>query len=45
MTLKQIQLKLSQEDALSASKGQSLLQHEVSPSAFLSTGLDLEDQQ
>ena len=45
MTLKEIQLKLANEDALSASRGQHLIQHEVSPSAFLLNGLDLEDQQ
>jgi len=40
----EIRLRLAQEEATEAEKGQRL-PHQVSPSVFIRNGLDLEDQQ
>jgi len=40
----EIRLRLAQEEAAEAEKGQRL-PHQVSPSVFVRIGLDLEDQQ
>ncbi|KAI0069871.1 hypothetical protein K474DRAFT_1568226, partial [Panus rudis PR-1116 ss-1] len=44
LSMKEIRIKLSEEDAVEASKG-AALQHEVSPSIFISMGLDIEEKQ
>jgi hypothetical protein len=43
--MNEIYLKMATEDAVEASRGQSIIRHEVSPSAFLQVGLELEEQQ
>ncbi|KAI0074003.1 hypothetical protein K474DRAFT_1677445 [Panus rudis PR-1116 ss-1] len=44
LTMKEIRMKLSEEDAVEASKS-AALHHEVSPSIFISMGLELEEKQ
>ena len=43
-TLKEVRLRLAEEDAADLAKG-AVVEHEVSPAVFIQTGLELEEQQ